>query len=38
MEVSEEMIVVNLLTVYDKSDKSTLSDNELKTLIENLEL
>ena len=32
------MTIVNLLTVYDKSAKSTISDGELKTLIENLEL
>lgn len=38
MEVSEMMTIVNLLTVYDKSAKSTISDSELKNLIENLEL
>jgi len=37
-EVTEKLIVVNLLSVYDKADKVSISDKELKTLIENLEI
>lgn len=30
--------IVNLLSVYDKSDRATISDKELKTLVENIEI
>lgn len=32
--VSDEEIIVNLLTIYDKSDVETISDKELKELIQ----
>ena len=37
LETLNELIVVNLISVYDKSDKATISDTEIKDLIENME-
>jgi mRNA-degrading endonuclease RelE of RelBE toxin-antitoxin system len=37
-EISVEQITVNLLTVYDKSERETISDKELKAFIKNLEI
>jgi len=37
-EIAGELTIVNLLTVYDKSVQASVSDKELKTLIENLEI
>jgi len=34
---SEGLIVVNLLTIYDKSDTDNISDNEIKELIQRIE-
>jgi len=33
VNVTEEQITVNLITIYDKSDTATISDKELKELI-----
>ena len=33
--ISDEEVVVNLITIYDKSEVSTISDKELKDLIKN---
>ncbi len=35
-KVSTEEIIVNLLSIYDKSEVSNISDKELKELIKNL--
>ena len=35
-KVSTEEIIVNLLSIYDKSEVSNISDKELKDLIKNL--
>ena len=34
-KISDEEVVVNLLTVYDKSDTENITDKELKELIKN---
>ena len=36
--VSEKEITVNLITIYDKGDVDTISDKELKDLIENFKI
>lgn len=36
VEIEEEKITVNLLTVYDKSERENITDGELKDLIESL--
>ena len=36
VEIEEEKITVNLITVYDKSDRENITDAELKDLIESL--
>jgi hypothetical protein len=36
LQVSENAITVNLITIYDKADTSTISDKELKDLIRSL--
>jgi hypothetical protein len=33
IDVREEGVLVNLLTIYDKTDTATISDKELKDLI-----
>lgn len=38
VEATEEMIVVNLITIYDKAEKDTISDSELRELIKSIEL
>jgi hypothetical protein len=35
--VQSGKVIVNLLTVYDKSEKESITDAELKELIENLQ-
>ncbi|HLM01735.1 MAG TPA: hypothetical protein VK400_11825 [Pyrinomonadaceae bacterium] len=35
--VEDEKVIVNLLTVYDKSEKESITDAELKELIESLQ-
>lgn len=37
VEASEETTIVNLITIYDKAEKSTITDAELRDLIESLE-
>ena len=34
-KVSDEVVIVNLLTIYDKADVENISDKELKELIKN---
>lgn len=34
--ISDEEVIVNLLTVFDKSDTDNISDNELKELIKQI--
>lgn len=36
--VSEEEIIVNLLTIFDKGDVDNISDKDLKELIKNFEI
>lgn len=38
VEASEEMMVVNLITIYDKAEKDTISDFELRELIKSIEM
>jgi mRNA-degrading endonuclease RelE of RelBE toxin-antitoxin system len=38
VEATEEMIVVNLITIYDKAEKDTISDYELRQLIKGVEI
>ena len=33
IDTSEEQIIVNLISIYDKSDTATISDKELKAMI-----
>jgi len=35
-KISDEEVIVNLLTIYDKADVDNISDKELKELIKNL--
>ena len=35
-KISDEEVIVNLLTVYDKADVDNISDKELKELIKNV--
>jgi hypothetical protein len=35
-KLSQEDVMVNLLTIYDKSDVENISDRELKELIKNI--
>lgn len=37
VEKSENLIVVNLVTIYDKAQTSSITDKELKELIANIE-
>ena len=37
-KISEEEITVNMVMIYDKSDTSTISDKELRRLINNIQL
>lgn len=36
--VSDELVVVNLITIYDGADIENISDKELKKLIENIRI
>jgi len=38
VEATEEMMVVNLITIYDKAEKDTISDFELRELINSIEM
>jgi len=38
VEATEEMTVVNLITIYDKAEKDTISDFELRELIKSIEM
>ena len=38
VEATEEMTVVNLITIYDKAEKDTISDSELRELIKSIEM
>ncbi len=37
VEASEQTTVVNLITIYDKAEKSTITDAELRELIKSLD-
>ncbi len=36
VSIEQQKIIVNLLTIYDKSEKENITDSELKKLIESL--
>jgi mRNA-degrading endonuclease RelE of RelBE toxin-antitoxin system len=38
VETDEKLIVVNLITIYDKSDKQTITSAELRELIKSIEI
>lgn len=38
VEAAEELTVVNLIFIYDKAEKSTITDAELRELIKSLEI
>lgn len=38
LEIKEEQTVVNLITIYDKAEKETITDSELRGLIESIEI
>jgi len=38
VEATEEIIVVNLITIYDKAEKDTISDSELRQLFKVVEI
>ncbi len=37
VETAEELTVVNLISIYDKSDKETITSSELRELIKSIE-
>ncbi len=37
VETKEELIIVNLIAIYDKSETESITDKELKKLIRNIE-
>lgn len=38
VEATEEMTIVNLITIYDKAEKETITDSELRELIKSIEI
>lgn len=38
VESEEKLMVVNLITIYDKSEKQTITDAELRELIKSIEI
>ncbi len=38
LEIAEEQTIVNLITIYDKAEKETISDAELRELIKSIEI
>ena len=38
LEIKEEQTIVNLISIYDKAEKETISDAELRDLIKSLEV
>lgn len=37
VNIRQKITIVNLLTVYDKTERETITDSELKKLIESLQ-
>jgi mRNA-degrading endonuclease RelE of RelBE toxin-antitoxin system len=37
VETAEELTIVNLISIYDKSDRETISNSELRELIKSIE-
>lgn len=38
LEIKEAQTVVNLITIYDKAEKETITDSELRELIKSIEI